>query len=145
MSDPILRVFIPSTKPLSDGSYLRRNAVPEHLSCRGDYLFLNVAGQRWKLLANAATVSAGDRRQTISANGRKHDETFQEDGTVLDLIVPEELRPIVRRASLRRGIGLSTTFQPTGRFYGGDEFTGIELTADTAAKDAAARFELIEL
>jgi hypothetical protein len=143
MSDPILRVFIPSGRALSDGSFLRRNSVPQHFSCHGDWLMLNVAGQRWRLRANVSAVSAGDRRQTISA-GRKHEQTFDEAGTCIDFIIPPELLRPVRAAALRR-IGLSTIFQPTGRFYGGDEFTGIKLTADTATKDASARFELIEL
>jgi hypothetical protein len=146
MSDPILRVFISSDKPLSDGSFLRRNAIPEHFSCHGDWLALHVAGHLWKLRANVSAVSAGDRRQTISADGRKHEQTFREDGTVIDFILPRELLSRVRAATLQRGIGLSTAFQPT-EFYGeeGEEFTGVELTANTAAKDTSARFELIEL
>jgi hypothetical protein len=146
MSDPILRVFIPSGRALSDGSFLRRNSVPQHFSCRGDFLFLNVAGQQWKLRANVSAVSAGDRRQTISASGRKHEQTFDEAGTCIDFIVPPELLRPVRAAALRR-IGLSTTFQPSEYFHGeaSEEFTGIELTANQATKDPSARFELIEL
>jgi len=145
MSDQILRVFIPSGKPLADGSFLRRNATPQHFSCHGDWLMLNVAGQRWRLRANVSAVSAGDRRQTISANGRKHEQTFPEAGTVLDLMVPEELRPIVRRVTLRRGIGLSTMFarKHYETFY--EEELSVVALATESSVDAATRFELIEL
>jgi hypothetical protein len=139
-----LRVFIPSGKPLSDGSFLRRNAIPEHFSCHGDWLVLNVAGQRWKLLANTFAVSAGDRQQIISANGRKQEKVFHEAGTVVDLCLPPELLSRVRAATLRRGMGLSTTFLPAEFLGQEEEFSGIELTPDRATRDPA-RFELLEV
>ncbi len=143
-----LRVFLPSGRALSDGSCLSPRSIPEHLSCRGDNLLLNVGRHRMKLLASVSHVRSGDRQEIVSASGKKLTRTFDTDGTVVDFILPEELVPIVRSATLRRNAGLSTVFASRlawGESYNEEEFTGVTLTSDSRIQDRAARLELIEV
>ncbi len=145
-----LRVFIPSNARLSDGS--RLSPVPMHFSCRGDFLFLSAGRHQMKLRANVSKVSRGDSQQIISARGKKLTRTFDQDGQVVDFILPPELLSIVRRVvTLRRNIGVALSFRPLP-FIGADsamepsadEFVGAALTTGRDV-DRAARFELIEV
>jgi hypothetical protein len=141
-----LRVFIPSNARLSDGS--RFHSAPAHNSCKGDFLFLTVGRHCMKLLASVSHVRNGDRQDIVSASGRKLTKMFDADGTIVDFILPEELLPIVRRATMRRNVGLSTVFASRlawGETYDEHEFTGVTLTSDSRVQDRAARLELIEV